>query len=39
MMILGFVSFKTPQGKIAAIGGTLFLLALLLITPYFTVVR
>ncbi len=31
--VLGFIAFKTPQGKIAAIGGVLFLLAVLFITP------
>jgi len=31
--ILGFIAFKTPQGKIAAIGGVLLLLAVLFITP------
>ena len=31
--ILGFLAFKTPQGKIAAIGGVLLLLAVLYITP------
>jgi hypothetical protein len=31
--ILGFLAFKTPQGKIAAIGGVLLLLAVLYVTP------
>jgi len=31
--ILGFLAFKTPQGKIAAIGGVLLLLAVLFIIP------
>jgi hypothetical protein len=35
-IILGLVSFETPQGKIATIGGALFFLAVLIITPYFT---
>lgn len=32
-VVLGFVAFKTPQGKIASIGGIVFLLAVLYITP------
>jgi hypothetical protein len=35
--ILGFVGFRTPQGKIAAIGGVLLLLAVLFITPVSTI--
>ena len=31
--ILGFMAFKTPQGKIAAIGSVLLLLAVLFIIP------
>lgn len=31
--ILGLITFKTPQGKIAAIGGILLLLAVLFVTP------
>lgn len=31
--ILGLIAFKTPQGKIAAIGGTLLLLAILFVVP------
>jgi hypothetical protein len=31
--ILGFIAFKTPQGKIAAIGGVVLLLAVLVVTP------
>lgn len=31
--ILGFISFKTPQGKIAAIGGAVLFLMLLIVTP------
>ena len=31
--ILGFIAFKTPQGKIAAIGGVVLLLAVLFIIP------
>lgn len=36
-LILGLVSFKTPQGKVAAIGGAIFILAALFITPFFTI--
>jgi hypothetical protein len=32
-VILGIVAFKTTQGKIAAIGGVVILLAVLFITP------
>jgi hypothetical protein len=31
--VLGFSSFKTPQGKIAAIGGAILLLVILVFTP------
>jgi hypothetical protein len=31
--VLGFISFKTPQGKIAAIGGAVLFLMLLIVTP------
>ncbi len=31
--VLGFLAFRTPQGKVAAIGGLLLLLAILLVTP------
>lgn len=31
--VLGFITFRTPQGKIAAIGGVVFLLAVLFIIP------
>jgi len=31
--ILGFIAFRSPQGKIAAIGGVLLLLAVLFIIP------
>jgi len=29
----GFLAFKTPQGKVAAIGGLLLLIAILVVTP------
>ena len=32
-MATGFVAFKTPQGKVAAIGGLLLLIAVLFVTP------
>ena len=31
--VTGFVAFKTPQGKVAAIGGLLLLIAVLFVTP------
>ncbi len=31
--VLGFVSFKTPQGKIGAIGGLVLLALVLFVTP------
>ncbi len=34
----GFMSFRTPQGKIGAVGGLILLLVVLVVTP-FTVVR
>jgi hypothetical protein len=34
----GFVAFKTPQGKVAAVGGLLLLLAILFVTPIRSVV-
>ena len=31
--VTGFLSFRTPQGKVAAVGGTLIVIAMLLVTP------
>jgi hypothetical protein len=36
--VTGFVAFKTPQGKVAAIGGLLLLLAILFVTPVRSVI-
>lgn len=35
--VTGFVAFKTPQGKVAAIGGLLLLIAIVFVTPVWTV--
>ena len=34
----GFAAFKTPQGKVAAIGGLLLLIAILFVTPVRSVI-
>ena len=34
--VTGFLSFGTPQGKVASVGGTLMVIAILLVTPVST---
>lgn len=36
--VTGFMAFKTPQGKVAAIGGLLLLMAIVFVTPVRTVI-
>ena len=36
--VAGFLSFKTPQGKVAAVGGTLLVIAIVFVTPVSTTV-